>query len=128
MERVSYEASEAVEALDGVHLAQLAAGDRMSVQHFFVEPGERVPEHSHEHEQVGFVLEGTSYFIVDSEASETSRVNGEAVSGEETFVGAGDSYVIPGGEPHALENRGDVPLRGIDVFSPPRPNPDWADE
>lgn len=123
MERVPYEAAATVEALDGVHLAQLAAGDRMSVQYFFVEPGERVPEHSHEHEQVGFVLEGSGYFVVGDEAPETSRANGE-----ETFVGEGDSYVIPGGEPHALENRSDVPMRGVDVFSPPRVDPDWADE
>ncbi|MFB6096912.1 MAG: cupin domain-containing protein [Haloferacaceae archaeon] len=113
MERIPYEAGESVEAMEGVHLAQLAAGDRMSVQHFFVEPGDVVPEHSHEHEQVGFVLEGSGYFIVD---------------GEETFVAEGDSYVLPGGEPHALENRGDVPMTGIDVFSPPRENPDWAEE
>lgn len=113
MERVPYEAEEMVEAFDGVHLAQLATGDRMSVQHFFVEPDDRVPEHSHEHEQVGFVLEGSGYFIVD---------------GEETFVAEGDSYVIPGGEPHALENRSDIPLKGIDIFSPPRENPDWAED
>lgn len=105
MERVPYEAAGSTEAMDGVHLAQLAAGERMNVQHFFVEPGETVEEHSHEHEQVGFVLEGSGYFVVD---------------GEETFVAEGDSYVIPGGEPHALENRTDVPLKGLDIFSPPR--------
>jgi quercetin dioxygenase-like cupin family protein len=113
MERVPYEAADAVEAMNGVHLAQLAAGERMNVQHFFVEPGDTVPEHSHEHEQVGFVLEGSGTFLVD---------------GEEIFVAEGDSYVIPGGEPHELQNRAEIPLRGLDVFSPPRDDPDWAQE
>lgn len=111
MEHVPYDPEDAVEAVPGVHLAELAAGERTSVQHFFVEPGERVDEHSHHHEQAGFVLEGAGYVLVD---------------GGETFVAAGDSYVIPGGQPHAVENRGDVPLKGIDVFSPPRENPDWT--
>ncbi len=78
MERVPYEAADAVEAMNGVHLAPLAAGERMSVQHF--------------------------------------------------FVAEGDSYVIPGGVPHELQNDAEIPLRGIDVFSPPRDDPDWAQE
>jgi mannose-6-phosphate isomerase-like protein (cupin superfamily) len=48
------------------------------------------------------------------------------VDDEEIFVSEGDSYVIPGSEPHKLENRTEVPLRGLDVFSPPRTDPDWA--
>ncbi|MFB6159927.1 MAG: cupin domain-containing protein [Haloferacaceae archaeon] len=110
MEVVSREAVEEVEAVPGVHLGQLAAGERMSVQHYTVEPGERVPEHSHPHEQAGFVTAGTAVFVVD---------------GREVRASVGDSYVVPGGEPHAVENRGDVPFTGVDVFSPPRENPDW---
>jgi mannose-6-phosphate isomerase-like protein (cupin superfamily) len=113
MEPVPYEAADVTEAIPGVHLAQLAAGDRMNVQYFFVEPGDTVPEHSHEHEQVGFILEGSGVFLVDD---------------EEIFVSEGDSYVIPGSEPHKLENRTEIPLRGLDVFSPPRTDPDWAQE
>jgi quercetin dioxygenase-like cupin family protein len=111
MDIVSHETEDAVEAVEGVHLTQLAAGDRMSVQHFFFEPGAAVPEHSHPHEQTGFITDGTLTFLVD---------------GEELTVSAGDSYAIPGGEPHAAENQGDVPVRGVDIFSPPRTNPDWA--
>lgn len=46
--------SDAPEVLDGVKLAQLAAGDRMSVQHFNIDPGALVVDHSHEHEQAGY--------------------------------------------------------------------------
>lgn len=100
------------EAIAGVHLAQLAAGKEMSVQHFRIEPGASVPEHDHPHEQAGFVYEGALTFRVD---------------GEETVVDAGDSYILAGREPHAAENRGEETVRGVDVFAPPRPDPDWAE-
>ncbi|WP_276272798.1 cupin domain-containing protein [Haloarcula litorea] len=112
MHEVSQAGSETVEAVDGVHLTALAAGEAMSVQHFHIEPGAEVPEHSHHHEQVGYVVRGTFTFAVD---------------GEEFVVGPGDSYAIPGGEPHRAENRTEEPVSGIDVFSPPRTDPDWAD-
>ena len=103
---------ETVEVVDGVHLTQLCVGSEMSAQHFHIEPGATVPEHSHEHEQVGEVTRGTLTFVVD---------------GEEHVVAAGESYVIPGDEPHSAENRQDEPVQGIDVFSPPRSNPDWME-
>ena len=100
------------EAVEQVHLAQLAAGEEMSVQHFRIEPGATVPEHDHHHEQAGFVYEGELTFLLDD--------------GEVT-VGAGESYVLAGHEVHGAENRGDAPVRGVDIFSPPRPDPDWAE-
>lgn len=112
MEVIPEEDVESTEAVEGVHLKLLAGGDDANVQRFFVEPGATVPEHSHPHEQVGYVVEGTLTFDVDGE---THRVE------------AGDSYVVPGGEPHAAVNEGDVPVVGIDVFSPPRDDPDWQD-
>ena len=111
MESVPLGARETVEVVDGVHLTQLAAGDRMSVQHFHVEPGAVVPEHTHEHEQVGFAYRGAGTFVFD---------------GETVVVGPGESYAIPGGEPHALENRGEEALVGVDVFSPPRLDVPWS--
>lgn len=112
MEIVSEADEQSTEAVDGVELKLLAGGDRANVQHFVVEPGAVVPEHSHPHEQVGYMLEGALTFDVD---------------GERAVVEAGDSYAIPGDEPHAAENAGDVPAVGLDVFSPPRDDPDWRD-
>ena len=111
MERVSLSDVDAAEAVGGVHLSQLAAGTEMSVQHFRIEPGATVPEHSHPHEQTGYLTAGTLTFLVD---------------GEEQPVSAGDSYAIPGDEPHGAENRGDEVVEGVDIFSPPRLNPDWG--
>ena len=102
-----------VEAVPGVHLARLAAGEEMNVQQFTIDPGEEVPEHSHRHEQAGFVYAGELVFVVD---------------GEEVPVAEGESFLIPGDEPHAAFNRGDVPVEGVDVFSPPRTDPDWAED
>jgi quercetin dioxygenase-like cupin family protein len=112
MERVAHEEVDAVEAVDRVHLSQLAAGDRMSVQGFEIEPGATVPEHSHEHEQAGVVVEGELTFLVDGEA---------------VVCGPGDTFAFQSGEPHGAENRGDAVVVGYDVFSPPRLDPDWAE-
>lgn len=111
MERVPLSEVDPAEAVDGVFLSQLAAGTEMSVQHFRIEPDAVVPEHSHPHEQAGYVTAGTLTFLVD---------------GEEVAVSAGDSYAIPGEEPHAAANRGDDPVEGVDIFAPPRVNPDWG--
>jgi quercetin dioxygenase-like cupin family protein len=112
MQVVPKDAEESTEAVEGVQLSLLAGADEMNVQHFFIEPGAEVPEHSHDNEQTGYITQGTLTFFVD---------------GEELDVSAGDSYAIPGDEPHAAENRGDVPVEGVDIFSPPRENPDWKD-
>lgn len=103
---------EAVEAVDEVFLTQGAVGEETSIQRFVIEPGATVPEHDHPHEQIGVVTEGTATFVVD---------------GEDLVVEAGDTYVIPGGEPHAALNHGDETVVGYDIFSPPRANPDWQD-
>ena len=113
MDVVGSDDSAAPEVLDGVELAQLAAGERMSVQHFDIGPGAVVGEHSHEHEQAGYLFEGELVFTVE---------------GDEHRVEAGDSYAIPGEAVHAAENRGDEAAVGIEIFSPPRTDPPWADD
>ncbi|MGM0590506.1 MAG: cupin domain-containing protein [Halobacteriota archaeon] len=114
MQRVTLSEVDVAEAVPGVHLAQLAAGDQMSIQYFHIGPGERVPEHSHPHEQVGVVVEGTVTFVL--------------ADGAEIVVCDGDTYSIPGGEAHAAENRGDVDVVGYDIFSPPRDAVPFADD
>ncbi len=113
MDVVTDDALEEVEVEQGVYLAQLATGEEMSIQHLRLEPGARVPEHSHHHEQVGFVYEGEQTFILES--------------GESVTVGPGESYRLESNEVHAAENRAERQLRAIDVFSPPRLNPNWLD-
>lgn len=101
---------EPVEAVEHVLLSQMASGASMSVQSFQIEPGADVPEHSHPHEQAGYITQGTVTFIIN---------------GTEQVIEAGDSYVIPGGETHGAANNEAVTVEGVDIFSPPRTNPDW---
>lgn len=113
MDVVPDDAFEEIEVEPGVYLTQLAAGEEMSIQHLRMEPDARVPAHSHHHEQVGFVYEGEQTFVLDS--------------GESVTVGPGGSYRLESDEVHAAENRGTDQLRAIDVFSPPRSDPNWLD-
>jgi quercetin dioxygenase-like cupin family protein len=112
MEVVPEATVESSEPIEDVHLKLLAGGSEANVQHFRIDPGAVVPEHSHPNEQLGYLVEGTLDFHVD----------GDTVTAE-----PGDSYAIPGDEPHGAENTGDEPAIGIEVFSPPRENPDWRD-
>ncbi len=112
MRRVRSDDVQAAEPIESVKLKSLAAGEKTSMQQFEIEPGASVPEHSHPHEQTGFVYEGELTFVS---------------GGEEILTVAGDSFSIPGGEPHSVTNEGDVPVRGVEVFSPPRTDPDWAE-
>jgi quercetin dioxygenase-like cupin family protein len=113
MEVESIADHEQSEVLDNVFLTQLANGERMSVQHFRIVSGAVVGDHNHDHEQAGFLISGSLVFTVN---------------GEEYPIEAGDSYVIPSNAVHAVENRGDEPAIGIELFSPPRPTPPWAEE
>lgn len=127
MDEVPHASQETVEVVDGVYLTQLAAGERMNIQHFHIEPGAAVPAHSHRHEQVGYVARGTFTFTVDGGRSGTSRGEDQGSDDQEFVVGPGDSYCIPGDERHTARNEGKEPVSGIDVFSPPRVNPDWQE-
>ena len=110
MESMSPADGQTVEAVDGVYLTQLVSGERTSIQHYHIESGASVPEHSHEHEQTGYVANGTFTFLID---------------GEEHTINPGESFVIPPNVAHAAENRSEMPVEGIDVFSPPREQPSW---
>jgi len=110
MEVSALDGTAATEALDGVHLAQVASGERASVQHFRIDPGATVDPHDHENEQIGWLADGTLVFDLE---------------GEEVVVEAGDAYVIPGGERHGVENRGAEAAVGVEVFVPARPSPPW---
>lgn len=102
--------AETIEATDGVHVTWLARGERVNLMHYHLEPGAVVPEHRHEHEQLGFVYEGSLRFIAD---------------GTETVVTTGESVWLASNEPHEVRNESEDAAIGIDVFSPPRERPGW---
>jgi quercetin dioxygenase-like cupin family protein len=90
---------------------RLISAERMMVAQVFLERGCVVPRHSHENEQLTYILEGKLRFWL---GEDESRV---------VDVSAGEVLHIPSGLPHkaeALETTLD-----LDVFSPPRQ--DWLE-
>jgi len=112
MDVVPTDSRETAEPLDGVQLTQLVTGETMSIQHFRIDPGATVEVHDHHHEQLGYLISGQLTFIADDET---------------VAVEPGDSYAIASHEPHGVENTGEAPAVGIEIFSPPRPTPPWLE-
>jgi quercetin dioxygenase-like cupin family protein len=90
---------------------RLIASERMMLAQVYLDKGCIVPTHSHENEQLTYILEGALRFWLGEEESEVVDVR------------AGEVLHIPSHLPHkaeALERTLDV-----DVFAPPRQ--DWLD-
>ncbi len=90
---------------------KFVTGDRMMIAHVYLKKGAVVPLHSHENEQLTYILEGTLRFWIGSE------------DGEVIDVAAGEVLTIPPHVPHKAEALDDV--LDVDVFNPPRQ--DWLD-
>jgi unsaturated pyranuronate lyase len=99
------------EALKPDLARRLIATERMMLAHVYLEQGCIVPKHSHENEQLTYILEGALRFWLGDDGAEVVDVR------------AGEVLHIPSHLPHkaeALETTLDV-----DVFCPPRA--DWLD-
>lgn len=86
-------------------------GERVMLAQLDLLRGCMVPMHSHENEQVTYVLEGALRLVVGRE------------EGEVVVVRAGEVLHIPSGVPHSAEALEDS--LALDLFSPPRQ--DWLD-
>lgn len=93
---------------------RIFTGEKMMIAHVYLDKGAIVPTHSHENEQLTYILEGALRFWI-----------GDPEQGvEELVLRAGEVLYIPSNVPHkaeALEDTFDV-----DVFDPPRQ--DWLDK
>lgn len=79
-------------------------GDKMTLAVMDHEARAVTPEHSHPHEQVGYMVEGEAEFIID---------------GKSFPVSTGQMWRLPGGIPHKVVV-GDKPMRVVEVFCPIR--------
>jgi len=79
-------------------------GEKMSLTVMEHEPNVVTAEHSHPHEQVGYMVEGEATFIID---------------GRPCPVCAGQMWRIPGGVPHQVKV-GNRRMRVVEVFYPIR--------
>lgn len=95
--------AEPVEVVNGVFDTQIAEGERPNLRQCESAPGARVPRHDRSHDQGEYGVRGRSTFVTD---------------GRGQVLKPGDSCVIPGDEPHALENRTDERVVELDGVSP----------
>jgi len=91
---------------DGV-LARVVNGDRLSIGFVDIDPNAQVPEHTHENEQVGFVLRGSVTMVVDGQSRE---------------LRVGETYTIASQVPHSAKAGADG-VSVVDVFAPD--HADW---
>jgi quercetin dioxygenase-like cupin family protein len=91
---------------------RLIWGERVMVSHVYLEKGCVVPTHSHDNEQLTYILEGTLRFWIGDDGAETID------------VAAGDVLHLPSGVPHKAEALEDT--LDVDIFSPPRQ--DWIEK
>jgi quercetin dioxygenase-like cupin family protein len=91
---------------------RLILGNRMMLAHIYLKKGCIVPLHSHDNEQLTYVLQGALRFSIGSETGET------------IVIGPGEVLVIPSNVPHKAEALEDT--LDVDVFCPPRQ--DWLDK
>ena len=97
------------EPMKGTITRRLITSERMMIAHVYLKKGDDVPQHSHENEQITYILEGSLHFWLGEKGE------------REITVRAGEVLVIPSWLPHralAIEDTLDV-----DVFNPPRE--DW---
>jgi quercetin dioxygenase-like cupin family protein len=90
---------------------RIVCGERMMIAHVYLKKGGIVPRHSHDNEQLTYILEGALKFAIGPEGE------------EEITVRAGEVLVIPSNVPHQAEALEDT--LDVDVFAPPRQ--DWLD-
>ena len=91
---------------------RLITGDRMMLAHVYLKKGCIVPKHSHDNEQITYIVEGVLRFWIGEDGL------------QEVLVRAGEVLHIPSNLPHKAEALEDT--LDIDVFSPPRQ--DWLDK
>ena len=101
-----------IEEVSGGLSRRLITGDRMMLAHVYIKKGCVVPRHSHENEQITYILEGGLRFWIGADESQTLDVL------------AGEVLHIPSGVPHKAEALEDT--LDVDIFSPPRQ--DWLDK
>lgn len=91
---------------------RLITGDRIMISHVYLKKGSIVPRHSHENEQITYILEGGLRFWIGPEESQVIDVM------------AGEVLHIPSMVQHKAEALEDT--LDVDVFSPPRE--DWLNK
>ena len=91
----------------GGAVARAVSGERLTMAVIDLDPSLHVPEHHHDNEQLGFVLQGKVTMVI---------------GGEERELGVGEAYSIRSNGPHSART-GPEGATVVDIFAPVRA--DW---
>ncbi len=83
---------------------RLFTGDRMMLAQVFLDKGSIVPKHSHENEQLTWIVEGALRFRIGNEGEEGYEER--VVSAGEVRIGPGASIWLPYGPDGSVRLRG----------------------
>lgn len=111
MKAVRFDDAERYEPEPGWRRVALAGSDRFSFEWFEKPAGHSSPMHHHENEQVCVCLQGQLRVHTEDDTIE---------------LGPYDSVLLEANEPHRVENPGDTPAIGLDVFAPGRSFDFWT--
>ncbi|NOK57706.1 MAG: cupin domain-containing protein [Chloroflexi bacterium AL-W] len=92
-----------IQMVEGIRRRTLVSGPQMMQMAAKLDKGSNLPEHEHPHEQITYVVQGKLHFFL---------------AGTLHALSSGESLLIPGNVPHAVEVLEDTLV--IDTFSPPR--------
>ncbi len=90
-------------AIPGIEQKTLVYGEKTLMTEFLLKKGSRLPQHSHPHEQTGYLVKGCIRLSIGT---------------GENVVTPGDSWCIPSGVEHGAEILEDSVA--IEVFAPVR--------
>lgn len=89
-------------------VGRVVGGEQVTVAVIELDPSSIVPEHTHEHEQIGVCVTGSLSFTAGAESRE---------------IGVGVVWCIPGGMPHEVRT-GPAGAVVVEIWAPRRE--DWA--
>ncbi len=89
--------------LKGIQLKSLTHGKKTHMCEFIIEAGSAIPEHSHPHEQTGYLVSGKLEFTMEGKTFDAQP---------------GDSWSVPENVPHSANAIEDAVI--VEVFSPVR--------
>lgn len=102
----------------GVGTTVVFEDDKIKVWEFVLEPGEETPVHTHEHEYIFYVLEGTTLQVFDKDKKDLGSLDvksGDVVAlhleNDELILRDDPTYRIPA--THSAKNVGDTKYREV---------------